>query len=103
MVKVKQDPSKLHIPGALQVNQTHTFEIITGLSTDPKYLENGGFQFKHAQALSQFLMINLPSGIYKKFVLLMLKHDVVCNNYIADKLKINRKEMKIKVDGRLDD
>lgn len=101
MIKVRKDPTKLHTPGALEVKQTHTFKIISGYSSKISDLENGTFQFKHAKEMIDFLIANVPCGVYRKFVLLVLKNDICCNNYIADKLKIDRKEMRIKFHGSL--
>ena len=93
----------LKMPGALGGNQKHTHEIVSGSANMITELENERFQFKHAKELNDFLVANVPSGIYRKYVLLVLEQDVGCNNYIADKLNISRKEIRIKHNGTLHD
>ncbi len=93
----------LKMPGALDVRQKHGFQLISGSSSTIAELESGSFQSKHAKALYVFLHTVLPSGIFMKFTLLILKGDIDCNNYIAEKLNISRKEIKIKYNGRLHD
>jgi len=81
------------IPGSATLKRVGSIKIKSELIHDHNLLQSENYQHKKAKELYNFLISNLPAGIFHAFMKIIIKEDLGCNNYYAEILGLDQETL----------